>query len=93
MIYHAYSIFDRKALVYHRPFFDVSDGSAVRSLSDNCNDPESAIGRHPGDYVLFRVGTYDDQKGELLPVSPLIHVADAIALVRQQTPLSLVKEG
>lgn len=78
----AYSIYDRKALVYHPPFFAHTDGAAVRNLSDLANDLNTQIGRHPDDFVLYCIGVYDDQKGELQPVVPLIHVYDAVGLVK-----------
>lgn len=81
MILNAYSVFDRKALQYHPPFFASTDGAASRSFMDLANDANTTIGRHPADYVLFRIGTYDDQKGEMIPISPLMHVVDAVALV------------
>lgn len=82
MILRAYSIFDTKALQYHPPFYSSTDGAAVRSLSDLANDPNTNIGRHPADYVLYCVGTWDDNKGDFAPVSPLMHVMDAVALVK-----------
>lgn len=82
MIMQAYSIFDLKALHYHLPFFAPNDAVAIRSLGDLVNDPQSRISQHPADYVLYRVGHYDDATGGVQPVSPLVHVIDAVALVR-----------
>lgn len=82
MITNAYTIYDRKALHHHTPFFAVADGAAVRSLMDLVNDPNTTIGRHPGDYVLYRVGSFDDSAGFLLPTNPIEHVTDALSLVR-----------
>jgi len=82
MITRAYSIFDRKSLVFHSPWFQPTDGAATRVLEDLVNDNATSIGKHPADYVLFFIGTYDDQKGAMSPVSPLVHIMDAIALVR-----------
>lgn len=82
MLVNAYSIYDRKALHYHPPFYSHTDAAAARSFADLANDPQTNIGRHPSDYVLYCVGQYDDAKGTLLPIQPLRHVADATALVR-----------
>lgn len=82
MILKAYSVYDRKTLQYHPPFFASTDGAAVRSFGDLANDLNTNVGRHPNDYVLFCIGEFDDQKGAMVPVSPLLHVADAVALVR-----------
>lgn len=84
MILHAYSVYDRKALQYHAPFFAVTDGAALRSFMELANDPNTMVGRHPADYVLFRCGAFDDSAGGLLPSSPIEHVSDALPLVRPQ---------
>lgn len=85
----AYAIFDNKALVYHAPFFAPTDGSAVRSLTDLVGDSNTGVSRHPGDYVLYCIGSYDDAVGGMLPISPLKHVIDAVALVKLQPSLDL----
>lgn len=87
MILRCYSVFDRKALQYMPPFFQSTDGAATRLLSDAVGDPQTNVGRHPADFVLFYIGDYDDQKGQMIPVSPLVHVIDAVALVQKQEPL------
>lgn len=78
----AYSIFDRKALAYHQPYYAINDAVAVRTLSDAVADPNSMFGRHPNDYVLYCVGEFDDSNGVTSTISPLLHVIDAIALVK-----------
>lgn len=87
MLLQAYSIFDRKALQYHPPFFASTDAAAVRSLSDLVQDPNTTVGRHPNDYVLYGVGTYSDADGSLQPITPLRHIMDAVALVPLQQQL------
>lgn len=78
----AYSIYDRKALIYSPPFFSATDGTAMRSFAQAANDLNTNIGRFPADFVLYRVGQFNDAKGIMLPESPLTHVADATALVQ-----------
>lgn len=80
MLLNCYSIYDRKALVYHPPFFQHADGAAVRMLADLVSDVQTSVGRHPGDYVLYKIGAYDDQKGSMIPLTPLLHIIDAQAL-------------
>lgn len=80
-----YTIFDNKALQYRVPFFTHTDGAAVRMLQDLVEDPQTTIGRHPMDYVLYCCGEYDDSNGQLWPLQPLRHVMDAAALVKIQS--------
>lgn len=84
MILLAYTIYDRKAHQYHAPFYAVADGAAVRSFMDIANDSSTTVGRHPGDYVLYRVGSFDDSNGSMLPTVGPEHVTDALPLVRNQ---------
>lgn len=83
----AYSVYDNKALVYAVPFFATTDGSAIRSFQDLANDTNTTVGRHPGDFSLYCLGDYDDQKGVLTALSPLRHVVDATALLVRQEGL------
>lgn len=91
MLLRAYSIFDNKALQYHPPFFASTDASAVRSVRDLVDDGNTTVGRHPGDYVLYAVGEWDDQTGRFAPLAPLVHIVDAISLLSQK-PTPLFKE-
>lgn len=77
-----YAVYDRKALVYQVPFASLTDGAAVRMLSDAVADSNTMLSRHPNDYVLFYVGDFDDSKGALEAASPIVHVIDAASLVK-----------
>lgn len=86
MILRAYSIYDIKALQYHPPFFQLTDQAAIRSVRDLVNDLGSTVGRHPSDFKLFCVGTYDDANAHFEPVYPIMHVCDAVSLVPVSPP-------
>jgi len=81
MILYAYTIYDNKALIYNSPFFQHNDAVAVRMFGELIADPSTSVGRHPGDYVLYCVGSYSDAHGRLDAVAPLRHVIDGSALV------------
>lgn len=87
MIIYGYTLYDRKALQYNVPFFAVADGVAVRMLQELVADTNTSPGRHPGDYVLYCCGAYDDSNGSLHPVSALRHVIDALAVAPRAAPL------
>lgn len=78
---YAYSIYDNKALIYNAPFFQHNDAVALRMFGDLIVDTSTNVGRHPGDYVLYCIGSYSDAHGRLDPVAPLRHVMDGSALV------------
>lgn len=91
-----YTIHDRKAVVYHQPFYAPNDLVAVRMLEDTLRDGNTSLARHPSDYVCFHSGFFDDATGMLEPLPALRHVSDLLALMPEpaaELPLQLVKGG
>lgn len=77
MILHIYSILDLKGVAFATPFFMHTDGIAIRSFQDALSDPKSALSQHPEDYVLYRLGDFNDQGGkvEALADGPIALIA------------------
>lgn len=57
------SVFDLATQTFGRPFTVPHAAQAFRSFKDEANNPESEICKHPGDYVLYELGTFDDTNG------------------------------
>lgn len=89
MVLNCYAIYDNKALIYIRPFYEVTDGAALRAFQELAQDLNTFVGKHPNDYSLWRCATYDDQTGLYHPQVPLSHVGDASALLEHHAPLPL----
>lgn len=82
-----YAIRDRVAndLAGHFPLVCMrTDAQAVRYFGDSMVTPNSALGAHPNDYELIRVGTLHDS-GEITPQPPTIIVTGS-ALTAAQEP-------
>lgn len=63
---------DRKAGVFTAPQCVVRLEAGLRSFSDEVNNPrngENMWFRHPEDFELYHVGSFDDQVGRLLPLT------------------------
>jgi hypothetical protein len=75
-----YTIFDSASAAYMRPFFAQSDGQATRSFGDIARDEKHEIGKHPEDYSLWRIGTFDDNSSEINPETKTC-LATALELV------------
>lgn len=60
-----FTIHDAKAAAYNTPFFQPTHGLAERLFTDEANNPESAICKHPEDYTLFYLGELDQDTGTL----------------------------
>lgn len=56
-----YTIYDTKAQIYNKPFHQQNKAVALRTATDLANDPNSEIAKNPEDYIMFYLGTYDDQ--------------------------------
>lgn len=92
MLLNAYTVFDNKALTYSPPFFVNTDGAAVRMFADLVNDMNTSVGRHPGDYSLFCVGTFSDANASIEATLPIRHIIDAVALLTIKPTGDLFRE-
>lgn len=61
----AYSLLDTKTGIFNTPFFMAHTGQAVRACIDLGTDLSTTVGRHPADYMLVKLGTFDDVTGDL----------------------------
>lgn len=77
MITKIFSIYDSKAENFNLPVYLQSTGLAIRTFSDSVLDPKSPFAKHPADYTLFELGTYDDQTStfDIFPTPKSLHVA------------------
>ena len=86
-----YAIYDTKAAAFNTPFTAHTDELAIRSAKDVAADTNTVYGRHPEDFVLYHVGIFNDQTGEVAGITPALHVAAFVELVEQR-PLPLMQE-
>lgn len=63
MILFAYAVFDVKSATYGQPMFFISEGAAIRAFADVADESSSLICKHPEDFSLYEVGSFDDQTG------------------------------
>lgn len=67
-----YTIRDSKAEAYLQPFFATTDGVALRYITSALDDPDHEFTKHIEDYILFLIGQFDEETGELDPIPPLV---------------------
>ena len=58
-----FTMFDSATKVYHRPFHQLSDAEAIRTCRRMVNDDSTDVSHAPYDWVLFKLGEYDDNTG------------------------------
>ena len=68
------SIFDRKVGSYGRPIFCRALGEGMRIFRDEVNRPaeDNILFKHPEDFDLYHVGSFDEESGKLLPIVPVM---------------------
>ena len=58
-----FTVYDSKAETFMPPFFVPSKGLAIRAFEDCVNSADHHFGKHPADYTLFSLGTFDMDVG------------------------------
>ena len=81
-----YSIFDRTAQAYQKPFYALNDGMAVRLFSQAVNDKQSDFFNNPEDYILYHIGAFDEGTGELYAQETPVKVMYAQELKEEDEP-------
>lgn len=62
----AYSIRDAAIDAFNSPFCVPAPGVAARYFTDLVNDRQTPYSKHPEDYDLYFVGTFETDNGSLL---------------------------
>ena len=58
-----FTVHDVKAETFMPPFFVPSKGLAIRAFEDCINSDDHHFGKHPADYTLFFLGSFDTDSG------------------------------
>lgn len=63
------SVRDSAVEAFMNPFVVPATGAAVRSFKDEVNrkDAGNAMNKHPDDYELYVLGTFDERTGAIAP--------------------------
>lgn len=84
MILQIFSVYDSKVEAYIAPFYGLTIGSALRDFEVQCNDAASNFNRHPEDYTIFHLGSFEMSTGkfEILPTPHSLGLA--ITFIHQE---------
>lgn len=63
MIIQMFSVYDEKTELFAQPFPSGTQESALRSFGDALVDSGSLLFKHPEDFSLYHVGSFDDNTG------------------------------
>lgn len=85
-IHQVVSVFDGALQAFVRPFTVPAVGVAMRSFMDEAAKGDSDIAKHPGDYELHHLGTFEDTTGRFTPVDsdvPSVCILRGVDCVRK----------
>lgn len=83
MLTQVFAVFDTKVGSFAQPFFSPTSASAIRSFQDAAADPSTTLSKHPSDFHLYHLGTFDDETGAFSPIKPVSLGTAAGTLVKE----------
>lgn len=79
-----FALYDIKSGAHGTPFFMHHVGEAVRACIDLGQDANTTVGRHPADFALHELGTFETDTGLIVPQQPVSHGSVVSFLPRPQ---------
>lgn len=68
-----YAFFDKRSKTFDTPFFSMSDLFAERHFRQLVmSQKESMIKMFKGDFILYKLGTVDNETGEFIPEKSIV---------------------
>lgn len=85
---------DVKTETFLAPIAAVTRGEAERIYAEIVQGAETIIGKHPNDFPLYEIGTYDERTGRVFPccTDDGVQVPPRL-LIEAATILKLIKEA
>lgn len=80
MIYPVYAIRDAK-VGFMTPTVDQNDAAAARNFEHAVMNSASLMNSHPGDYALYRIGSFDTEIGAIVSEELPVHICDASSVL------------
>lgn len=93
MVLKIFAVYDIKSELFGPPFFMNSTGEAVRAFKDLANDKNTTVGRHPSDFRLMQLGTFENVSGkfESQELNSLGFANDYVELRSNEVPIGIVR--
>lgn len=76
-----YVIYDSAAEAYMSPWFIDKDQQAIREFGDVVRNPETPFAKHPDDYTLFKIGSYNEHTGKLTSLETPVSLGVAVEYI------------
>ena len=93
MIHKIFTVYDSKAELFMQPFFMPTTGQALRSFEDTCNDPSTLFAKHPADFTLFEIGSYEDITCAIHINDSKVNLGTALEYVQKQNDITKLRSA
>lgn len=81
MIFGVYSVRDVKS-GFSQLTIELSDEVAARNFGHAVRMSDGILNSCASDFSLYHVADFDSEKGSLVPLVPIVHVADATSFLK-----------
>lgn len=82
MLFGVFAIYDSGISTWLTPLYFRNKGEAIRWWAEVCNNPEAKISKHPADYTLFEVGTWNDDNNSFNLLAAPVKLGLALEFVK-----------
>lgn len=80
MIFGVYSIRDSLS-GFMNPTFEVNDAVAMRNFEHAVLSSDTLLHSHAKDYDLIKIGSFNSESGEVLPLVPFVTVVTGMSII------------
>jgi hypothetical protein len=84
MIHRIFTVYDCKAEAYLPPIYMQTRGAMVRAFIDTVAERGHQFAKHPEDYTLFELGSYDDGTAQFELLETPMAIGKAIEFLKEQ---------
>jgi hypothetical protein len=82
MILKVFCLYDSKVESYLQPFFMKARGEAFRAMTDLVSDMSTNVAKHPSDFTLFELGSFDDASAKFEQHATPVSLGVAVEFVK-----------
>lgn len=77
-----FCVYDAKVEAFLNPFYNRTQGEAIRNFTNLANDKDSQVSLHPADYFLYQLGEYNQATGQFENLAQPKSLGPAIEYVK-----------
>lgn len=84
MLQRIFCVYDDKAKAFLVPFFMPTNGMAYRVFADCVNEAGHQFAKHPADYTLFCVGTFEQNNAHVELLAAMEQLCNGVMCVSEE---------